>query len=442
MIFSSLEFIIFFLVFIFIIKLSKNYQREIIIISSFIFYSFWSPIFFFLLLYLCLSNYYFIKYNVKLKFAISISLIPLFYFKYSLFFINLFNFNFLRDYAYTEKLPLAISFITFTAIATIIDTRFKKHNENLNFKNFTEFLVFFPQLIAGPILRVKQLIPQLKTKISFSSSNVKFGLVLFTIGFIKKIFLADSIANYIDPFFQGLLTDPDGIIKSFLLFPLQIYFDFSGYVDMALGASIILGVTLPQNFNKPYLSKSLTEFWRNWHITLSSWFRDYLYIPLGGSRKSKKNLFFNLLLVMSIAGFWHGANLNFILWGFLNGLLLFLEKIIGKYFKLPDFLKVIFTCFIIFNLWMVFRINDFSFLIKFILEFYSNLDRLFLYENLIVLLILFVSVWSQKLDDFNKIKKFANNTSFYLILPFIIIIILTGLGINAGTSEKFIYFEF
>ena len=207
MIFSSLEFIIFFLVFIFIIKLSKNYQREIIIISSFIFYSFWSPIFFFLLLYLCLSNYYFIKYNVKLKFAISISLIPLFYFKYSLFFINLFNFNFLRDYAYTEKLPLAISFITFTAIATIIDTRFKKHNENLNFKNFTEFLVFFPQLIAGPILRVKQLIPQLKTKISFSSSNVKFGLVLFTIGFIKKIFLADSIANYIDPFFQGLLTD-------------------------------------------------------------------------------------------------------------------------------------------------------------------------------------------------------------------------------------------
>ena len=164
MIFSSLEFIIFFLVFIFIIKLSKNYQREIIIISSFIFYSFWSPIFFFLLLYLCLSNYYFIKYNVKLKFAISISLIPLFYFKYSLFFINLFNFNFLRDYAYTEKLPLAISFITFTAIATIIDTRFKKHNENLNFKNFTEFLVFFPQLIAGPILRVKQLIPQLKTK--------------------------------------------------------------------------------------------------------------------------------------------------------------------------------------------------------------------------------------------------------------------------------------
>ena len=211
---------------------------------------------------------------------------------------------------------------------------------------------------------------------------------------------------------------------------------------MALGASIFLGVTLPQNFNKPYLSKSLTEFWRNWHITLSSWFRDYLYIPLGGSRKSKKNLFFNLLLVMSIAGFWHGANLNFILWGFLNGLLLFLEKIIGKYFKLPNFLKVIFTCFIIFNLWMVFRINDFSFLIKFILEFYSNLDRLFLYENLIVLLILFVSVLSQKLDNFNKIKKFSNNTSFYLILPFIIIIILTGLGINAGTSEKFIYFEF
>ena len=442
MIFSSLEFIIFFLFFIIAIKFFKNFQREIIIITSFIFYSFWNPIFFFLLLYLCLSNYFFIKYNIKLKFAISISLIPLFYFKYSLFFVSLLNLDSLRHFAYKDNLPLAISFITFTAIATIIDTKLKRHNEKLNVKNFTEFLVYFPQLIAGPILRVKQLIPQLKNKISISRSNIKFGLVLFTLGFIKKIFLADSIANYIDPFFQGALIDPNGVIKGFLLFPLQIYFDFSGYVDMALGASIILGISLPQNFNKPYLSKSLTAFWRNWHITLSSWFRDYLYIPLGGSRKSKISLFFNLILVMSVAGFWHGASLNFILWGFLNGLILFIEKIVGKYFNVPSFLKIILTCFIIFNLWMVFRINDFSFLVKFILEFYSNLDRLFLFENYIVFLILFLGVLSQKFDDFNKIKNFSTNFPLYIILPFTIVIILTGLGINAGTSEKFIYFEF
>ena len=140
---------------------------------------------------------------------------------------------------------------------------------------------------------------------------------------------------------------------------------------MALGASTILGINLPQNFDKPYLSKSLTEFWRNWHITLSSWFRDYLYIPLGGSRKSKTILFLNLITVMSVAGLWHGASLNFILWGFLNGLILYVEKIIGKSFNIPSLIKIIFTCFIVFNLWMVFRINEFSQLITFNVEFYQ-----------------------------------------------------------------------
>ncbi len=442
MIFSSLEFLVFFSVFLILIKNFKSYQKEIIILTSFIFYSFWSPIFFFLLLYLCLSNYLFIKYEVKLKYSISISLLPLFYFKYSLFFISLLNIEFLKKYAYVDNLPLAISFITFTAIATIIDTKFKKHDEKLDIKNFTEFLVYFPQLIAGPILRVKQLIPQLKNRIYIEKSNIKFGLVLFTVGFVKKIFLADNIASYIDPFFASSLTNSDDIIKCFLLFPLQIYFDFSGYVDMALGVSIILGISLPQNFDKPYLSESLTEFWRNWHITLSSWFRDYLYIPLGGSRKSKITLFFNLILVMSVAGLWHGASLNFILWGFLNGLILFSEKIIGKFFNIHSLMKIILTCFIIFNLWIVFRINEFSQLISFFVEFYSNLNRLFLFENLLILLILMAGVISQKFDNFHKIKRFSHNVPIYIILPFFMIIILTGLGMNAGTSDKFIYFEF
>ena len=211
---------------------------------------------------------------------------------------------------------------------------------------------------------------------------------------------------------------------------------------MALGASTILGINLPQNFDQPYLSKSLTKFWRNWHITLSSWFRDYLYIPLGGSRKSQTNLFFNLIFVMSIAGLWHGASLNFILWGFLNGLILFLEKVIGKFFNIPSFIKIILTCFIIFNLWIVFRINEFSQLISFIFEFYSNLNRLFLFENLLILLILMTGVISQKFDNFYQIKRFSHNIPLYIILPFFMIIILTGLGMNAGTSEKFIYFEF
>ena len=182
------------------------------------------------------------------------------------------------------------------------------------------------------------------------------------IGFIKKIFFADSISNFIDPIFdQGNLIASEDYIKGFLLFPLQIYFDFSGYVDMALGASKILSIDLPINFNKPYLSSSLTEFWRNWHITLSNWFRDYIYIPLGGSRHGNNKLFGNLFLTMSIAGLWHGASLNFILWGSLNGIFLFFEKKINKYFKFTKTIKIILTCFLVFNLWIVFRINDLNF---------------------------------------------------------------------------------
>ena len=442
MIFSSLEFILFFLVFSICIKYFRNHQQALIIISSFIFYSFWNSIFFILLVYLCLSNFYFIKKKINIYFSVVASLLPLFYFKYSFFFSNIFNLEILSEYSYKGELPLAISFITFTALATIIDTKLNKHNENLDIKNFTEFLVYFPQLIAGPILRVNQLIPQLKNRIEFNETNIKFGLILFTIGFVKKIFLADNIGNYIDPFFEDPILHSENVIKGFFLFPLQIYFDFSGYIDMALGSSIILGIHLPQNFTKPYLSESLTQFWRNWHITLSSWFRDYLYIPLGGSKKSKKKLFFNLIFVMSIAGLWHGASFNFILWGFLNGIILFFEKMINKSFGISSVLKIVITCFIVFNLWIVFRISDFSHLINFFIELYSNLEKIFLLENLVILLILILGVLSQKLEELKSIRKFSLKISFFFLIPFILVIILTGLGINAGTSEKFIYFQF
>ena len=250
------------------------------------------------------------------------------------------------------------------------------------------------------------MIPQLKNRIEFNETNIKFGLILFTIGFVKKIFLADNIGNYIDPFFEDPELHSDNVIKGFFLFPLQIYFDFSGYIDMALGSSIILGIHLPQNITKPYLSESLTQFWRNWHITLSSWFRDYLYIPLGGSKKSKKKLFFNLTFVMSIAGLWHGASLNFILWGFLNGFILFFEKMINRSFGISRILKIAVTCFIVFNLWIVFRISDFSHLLNFFIELYSNIEKIFLLENLAILLILILGVISQKFEEPKSIKNF------------------------------------
>ncbi len=443
MIFSSLEFISFFVVFLIAIKFFPNYQRSIIIISSIFFYSYWKPIFILLLFYLFLSSYYLIKNKVNLKLSIPVILIPLFYFKYSSFLVDIFGLTFLKDFSYNSDLPLAISFITFTAISVIVDVKTRKYKDQIEFYSFSEFLFYFPQLIAGPILRANELIPVLKEKILFHKDKIRFGLLLFSFGFVKKIFFADSIALYIDPIFENPNDiNKEDLIKAYYLFPLQIYFDFSGYVDMALGVSNILNIQLPINFNKPYLSMSLTEFWRNWHITLSKWFRDYIYIPLGGSRTYKGKFFFNLLLTMSVAGLWHGASLNFILWGFLNGLFLCFEKQLNFKYELPKIFKITFTCFIVFNLWIIFRIHEFDNMLLFFLNLYTNLETIFLSENLILLLFLVLAIYSQKIDNYDKVREMSKKIRLAFLIPIVIIIIFTGLGINTGSSEKFIYFDF
>tara|TARA_B100000035_G_scaffold249362_1_gene218165 strand:- start:1331 stop:2662 length:1332 start_codon:yes stop_codon:yes gene_type:complete len=443
MIFSSIQFLIFFSIFLIFLKIFTNSQRSIIILFSLFFYGFWSPLFTFLILFFFISSYFFLKKDLSLKISIPITLLPLFYFKYSFFLSNFFDNKMLTDLSYKGNLPLAISFITFTAIAILIDVKTKKYEEKINFLSLSEFLIYFPQLIAGPILRAKELIPLLKNKIIFTNDNVKFGILLFMIGFIKKIFLADSISSFIDPIFEKEnLTASEDYIKGFLLFPLQIYFDFSGYVDMALGVSKILSINLPINFNKPYLSKSLTEFWRNWHITLSKWFRDYIYIPLGGSKNGNKKLFGNLFVTMSIAGLWHGASINFILWGSLNGVFLFIEKKMNKYFNFNKLLQIFLTCFVVFNLWLIFRINDLNFLIFFYKNLYFNFFTIFQIENLILLFLVIISVFSQKIDNYSSLEKLSKKINLLILIPIFIVILITGLAIKAGSSEKFIYFDF
>ncbi len=443
MIFSSIQFLIFFLIFLVSIKIFKNNQRSIIILFSLFFYAYWNPLFIFLIIFFLITSYFFIKKDINLKISIPITLIPLFYFKYSFFLSSFFHSEILTLFSYTGSLPLAISFITFTGIAILVDVKTKKYNERINFFSLSEFLIYFPQLIAGPILRAKELIPLLKNKIIFNNKNIKLGILLFIVGFIKKVFLADSIADFIDPIFEkeNLIASED-YLKGFLLFPLQIYFDFSGYVDMALGISKILSIDLPINFNKPYLSNSLTEFWRNWHITLSKWFRDYIYIPLGGSKNGNKKLFKNLFLTMTIAGLWHGASINFILWGSLNGIFLFLEKKISNYCNLNKSLKIFLTCFLIFNLWIIFRINDLNFIIIFYYNLYSNLLTSMTIENFLLLLLVVLAIFTQKFDNYGYIEKASKKTSFLILIPVLIIILITGLAIKAGSSDKFIYFNF
>ena len=442
MLFFSLEFFLFFSVFIICIIIFKQHQRSIIIIFSLFFYSYWNIYFFPLIIFFCIIVFFLLKKNYPLILSIPIILIPLIYFKYSFFILDLINAKSFSKYAYQNELPLAISFITFTAVAILIDRKNKSNNE-YNMSNISEYILYFPHLIAGPILRLNQLIPQLKNKITFSKDNIKLGLVLFGIGYVKKIYFADNIATLIDPIFKNPeLHKSQDVMKAFLLFPMQIYFDFSGYVNMALGISQLCGISLPQNFNKPYLSTSITEFWRRWHITLSNWFKDYLYIPLGGSKNGVLKTNFNLLLTMTIAGIWHGASLNFILWGFLNGLLLCVERISNFHKPKYNFFKNLFICFIIFNLWMVFRITDFLTIITFFKILYSNFASIMLPENLLILIFIIISIISQKIENYENLINISKKLSLIFIFLLLTVIVLTGLAMSLGQSEKFIYFQF
>ena len=442
MIFSSFEFFLFFETFIFFLLLLPKHQKEIIIIFSLFFYSFWNFYFSFLILYYCFVTFFLLKKNYSLKISVTLILLPLIYFKYSYFIIDLINLENFTSLAYLGELPLAISFITFTAIAVIIDRK-NQSNEDIKLASLSEYFLYFPQLIAGPILRLNELLPQLKFKIKFNKENIKFGLLLFIIGFIKKVYFADNIAEFIDPFFENpSLTNNADLIKAFLLFPIQIYFDFSGYVDMALGISIICGINLPINFNKPYLSQSLTEFWRCWHITLSNWFRDYIYIPLGGSKKNNLITNKNLIITMCIAGLWHGASLNFVLWGFLNGIILCLEKIFNLHKSKKSFIRCIINCFIIFNLWIIFRINEFSVIYDYFILLYSNIFKVFELNNLLTFIFVFIMIYSQKFDNFDSLKSLSHKIKLPILIPFIIVVLIVGFSISLGQSEKFIYFQF
>ena len=442
MLFFSLEFFIFLSVFVICIIVFKQYQRNIIIIFSIFFYSYWNIFFFPLIIFFCLIVFFLLKKNYPLILSIPIALMPLIYFKYSFFILNLINAASFLKYGYQNELPLAISFITFTAIAILIDRKNKSNNE-YNVSNISEYILYFPHLIAGPILRLNQLIPQLKNKITFSKNNIKLGLILFGIGYIKKIYFADNIAVLIDPFFKNPeLHDSQDIMKAFLLFPIQIYFDFSGYVDMALGISQLFGISLPQNFDKPYLSSSITEFWRRWHITLSNWFKDYIYIPLGGSKNGDLKTYFNLLLTMTVAGIWHGASLNFLLWGFLNGLILCFEKISNFHKPKYNLFKNLLICFIIFNLWIVFRISDFSIITIFFKILYSNFSSIIITENLLILIFVIASIIFQKIESYDNLINISKKINLLSIFLLLAVVILTGLSMSLGQSEKFIYFQF
>jgi len=317
---------------------SKSHHRTAIawlVGCSLFFYGWWNPAYLSIIVISMLFNYAIgtvLASNTKSKLilglAISANLLALAYYKYFNFFLNTLNSTVETHFTIeTIVLPLAISFFSFQQIAYLIDA-YRGETREYNFLSYCLFVTFFPQLIAGPIVHHREMLPQFakNTLYKLNYKHLLIGLSIFTLGFFKKAVLADGTSEYVSLSFN--LAETSTAITFFaawagsLCYAFQLYFDFSGYSDMAIGLARMFGIILPMNFNSPYKARNITLFWRQWHMTLSRFLRDYLYIPLGGNRKGKTRQIINLMLTMVLGGLWHGAGWNFALWGFLHGFFL------------------------------------------------------------------------------------------------------------------------
>ncbi len=298
-----------------------------------------------------------------LIFSVTANLLLLGYYKYADFFLS--NLNALAGTKLALLnivLPLGISFFTFTQIAYLVDA-YRGQAKEYNAVNYILFVTFFPHLIAGPILHHKEMMPQfasLKNKV-LNWENVSRGLVLFSIGLCKKVIIADTLAQWASPGFKLLSLSMVEAWSTALSYTFQIYFDFSGYTDMAIGIALMFNILLPQNFDSPYKSASIIEFWRRWHMTLSRFLRDYVYIPLGGNRKGSIRRYLNLFITMAVGGLWHGASWTFVIWGMLHGAMLIVNHLwraLGL--RMHWLLGRLLTFFVVMITWIIFRAESFG----------------------------------------------------------------------------------
>jgi alginate O-acetyltransferase complex protein AlgI len=388
----------------------------------------------------------------------------LFFFKYINFIVaELNNFFELLDIPLIQQtdilLPIGISFFTFQALSYIIDLYAGRVQVQNNPVNFALYISMFPQLVAGPIVRYIHISDQIKKRI-LSIDMFFSGLSRFVIGLFKKLVIADQLGGIVDKIINQNLSDLSAGTAwiGMICFAFQIYYDFSGYSDMAIGLGRIFGFRFLENFNYPYISKSVTEFWRRWHISLSTWFRDYLYIPLGGNRVSRWRNYFNLIVVFILCGIWHGAYWNFLIWGLFHGFFLILERTFLKKWldKVPSFLSHIYFIIVICISWVFFRIQDFGEAVLFLknmLFFNFNSPTVhfseFLNPELYVYLILAI-IFSMPVIDFIKRNYFVLRlSSRFPLVPelaksatVLLLLVYSILMLASSSYKPFIYFKF
>ncbi|BAU72796.1 MBOAT family O-acyltransferase [Metapseudomonas furukawaii] len=355
--------------------IGNRYRNLLILVGSYLFYAWWRVDFLALFIAVTLWNYGFglaihgagqgtRSAQRWVLWGVVGNLLTLGYFKYANFGAD--NLNRLLEALGWEPmlltqviLPIGISFYIFQSISYLVDVYRRDTEPTRNLINFAAFIALFPQLIAGPVLRYKDLADQF-TQRSHSLDTFSEGATRFMQGFVKKVFIADSLAPLVDHSFA--LQDPStgDAWLGMLAYTAQLYFDFSGYSDMAIGLGLMMGFRFMENFNQPYISQSITEFWRRWHISLSTWLRDYLYIPLGGNRHGTLRTYRNLFLTMLLGGFWHGANWTFLIWGAWHGLWLSIERALGVNAAPRVFrpLRWAFTLFLVMLGWVIFRAEN------------------------------------------------------------------------------------
>ena len=391
MVFNSFGFLIFFPIFFLLYKVLPLKIRWVMMLAlSYFFYMSWQADLIYLILFTTLVSYVcaiLIEKNsdrpgvrkLCMITAVSVSLLVLFFFKYFNFLSNTVTTLFgMSELTLDLILPVGISFYTFQTLSYVIDVYRGTLPAERHFGYYALYVSFFPQLVAGPIERPENLIPQLKTKNEFNVNDCTVGLKFMLVGFFKKIAVADQISKYVDAVYNNASGGSE-IVNGFtvavatLLFAVQIYCDFSGYTDIAIGCARILGIRLMQNFNDPYSAVNIKDFWRRWHISLTSWFTDYVYIPLGGSRCKKWRHLMNIMIVFLLSGIWHGAAWTYVLWGVVHGVYQIVgnltakprSRLLVKLGLVEDGLFVTWsrrgiTFILVCLAWMIFRANSFS----------------------------------------------------------------------------------
>lgn len=469
MVFSSAIFLFAFLPIVLLVYFVSPWRvKNLVLFAASLFFYAWGELFYCMLMLVSITCNYSVGRLIErsdryrkhfLVFGVFLNLFLLGFFKYANFIADSFN-SFVSLFATARldipdiHLPLGISFFTFQAISYIVDVYRRETPVQRNFLTLGLYISLFPQLIAGPIVRYNSIASQLVTRL-ISLDKLERGVARFICGLAKKMLIANPLGAVADSLFS-LPADqvPASIaILAVACYALQIYFDFSGYSDMAIGLGRMFGFTFPENFNYPYISRSVREFWRRWHISLTTWFRDYMYIPMGGNRVSPPRVAFNLLSVFVLCGLWHGASWNFLIWGLWHGMFLVLERtpFLSGLAKLPAIARHFYTLSVVGLGWVFFRIEDMGSAWDFLTSmlgkngFSSNLYPVQLYlSNEAVLAFIFGVVLSMpvvpRLDSMIKSDHAARGTVRVVTLS--LLLFLSILKISSGTYNPFIYFRF